>query len=509
LFTKVLVANRGEIAVRVMRTCRDMGIRSVAVYSEADATALHARYADEAYCIGPAPATGSYLNSAKIIEVALTCGAEAIHPGYGFLSEQSDFARACAQGGVVFIGPSPETLRVLGDKVQARMIAENAGVPSVPGSDGRVSPVEARDLAPKIGFPLLIKAAAGGGGKGIRRVESPADLEASLRVAAAEALASFNDDGLYLERYLDPVRHIEVQVLADTHGNVVHLGERECSIQRRSQKVLEESPSVAVDLRTRERLGEAAIAIARESGYVNAGTIEFLMDQEGDFYFIEANARLQVEHPVTELVTGLDLVQEQLLIAAGEPLTFRQSEIELRGWAIECRITAEDAAGGFMPSLGRIDHVSEPSGPGIRVDSSLFPGMEVGPHYDSLISKLCAWGADRTQALARLRRAIDEYQVTGVKTTLPFHRDLISHPAFIAGDIETRFLDRHALGGEVPAATDEALLASALLSHVRRDNQGGAATGTANRGGSRGGWKEAARGGTVVRGGGASWRDTF
>ncbi len=368
------------------------------------------------------------------------------------------------------------------------------------------APIEALDLAPQIGFPLLIKAAAGGGGKGIRLVEKPADLEASLRMAATEALASFNDDGLYLERYLDPVRHIEVQVLADSHGNIVHLGERECSVQRRSQKVLEESPSVAVDPETRARLGEAAIAIARESGYENAGTVEFLMDKHGDFYFIEANARLQVEHPVTELVTGLDLVQEQILVASGEKLTFTQEDIELRGWAIECRITAEDATSGFMPSLGRISHVSEPSGPGVRVDSSLFTGIEVGPHYDSLVSKLCVWGADRAQALARLRRAIDEYQVAGVKTTLGFHRDLISHPAFIAGNLETRFLERNTLGSEAPVAQDEALLASALLSHVRRDNSAGVTVTATTKGNA---WRERAKGGTVVRGKGASWRDTF
>ena len=505
MLKKILIANRGEIAVRVMRTCRDMGIRSVAVYSEADASALHARYADEAYCIGPAPANESYLNAAKIIETAVACGADAIHPGYGFLSEQSDFARACAQAGIVFIGPSPDTLHMLGDKVQARIIAQRAGAPSVPGSEGRVSPIEALDLAPQIGFPLLIKAAAGGGGKGIRLVEKQADLEASLRMAGAEALASFNDDGLYLERYLDPVRHIEVQILADRHGNVVHLGERECSVQRRSQKVLEESPSVAVNPETRRRLGEAAIAIARESDYENAGTIEFLMDRNGEFFFIEGNARLQVEHPVTELVTGLDLVQEQILIASGEKLSFTQEDIELRGWAIECRITAEDATNGFLPSLGHVSHVSEPSGPGIRVDSSLFSGIDVGPHYDSLVSKLCVWGADRAQALARLQRAIDEYQITGVKTTLPFHRQLITHPEFVAGHLETRFLERNTLGGDKPASQDEALLASALLSHVRRDNSR-ATTTTTTRTNT---WRERAKGGTVVRGKGASWRDTF
>jgi acetyl/propionyl-CoA carboxylase alpha subunit len=330
------------------------------------------------------------------------------------------------------------------------------------------------------------------------------DLEPSLRVAAAEAQASFNDDSLYLERYLDPVRHIEVQVLADRYGNFLHLGERECSVQRRSQKLIEESPSVAVDLATRQALGEAAVAIAREAGYENAGTVEFLMDANGDFYFIEANARLQVEHPVTELVTGLDLVQEQLLIAAGEPLTFTQPDVELRGWAIECRITAEDAANGFLPSLGRIQHVSEPSGPGVRVESSLFTGMEIGPHYDSLVAKLCVWGGDRRQALARLRRALDEYTIAGVNTTLAFHRSLVNHPAFIAGDLDTRFLDRNPLTLEAPAAGDEAILASALLSHIRKGNTvNGAGGANANA------WRAAGRGGAIERGGGTSWRVTF
>ncbi|HEX5140610.1 MAG TPA: acetyl-CoA carboxylase biotin carboxylase subunit [Dehalococcoidia bacterium] len=504
MFKKILIANRGEIAVRVMRTCLDMGIRSVAVYSEADATALHARYADEAYCIGPAPAAQSYLNAAKIIEMAKACGAEAIHPGYGFLSEQAEFARACAAAGIVFIGPSPEALHMLGDKVEARVIADRAGAASVPGSDGRVSPAEALDLAPKIGYPLLIKAAAGGGGKGIRLVEEPSALEPALRMAATEAQASFGDDGIYLERYLDPVRHIEVQILADRFGNVVHLGERECSIQRRSQKLVEESPSVAVSPEQRRQLGAAAVAVARESGYTNAGTVEFLLDGRGDFYFIEANARLQVEHPVTELVTGLDLVEQQLRIAAGEPLSFTQDDVQIRGCAIECRITAEDADNGFLPSLGRIEHVSEPSGPGVRVDSSLFDGMEVGPHYDSLVAKLCVWGADRTQMLARLRRALDEYQVLGVKTTLPFHRALADEPAFVAGEIFTRYLDRRGEPELSPATGgDEALLIAALLSHARRG--GGQSNGAAPRSG----WKTAGREAALNRYGGDSWRNTF
>lgn len=507
MFKKVLIANRGEVAVRIMRSCRDMGIASVGVYSDADATSLHARYADEAYCIGPAAATESYLDAARIIETAVACGADAIHPGYGFLSEQAEFAGACAAAGIKFIGPTPETLRLLGDKVEARRIAERAGVPSVPGSADRVSPDEALKLAPKIGFPLLVKAAAGGGGKGIRLVEDASTLEELLRTAAAEAQASFGDDGLYLERFLDPVRHIEVQVLADAHGGIVHMGERECSIQRRNQKVVEESPSTAVDAALRERLGAAAVAIAREAGYENAGTIEFLLDKDGAFYFIEANTRLQVEHPVTELVAGIDLVREQLRVAAGEPLGYAQADISLRGWAIECRITAEDADAGFMPSLGRIDHVSEPSGPGVRVDSCLFAGWEIGPHYDSLVSKLIVYGADRAQALARLRRALDEYQIVGVKTTLPFHRRLVDDERFIAGDIDTRYLDR-SFDFEVQAPPDDedALLVAALLSHQRRaggDASNGAKAGPASR------WQQAGRQAASQRApGGGSWRRT-
>ncbi|HEX5141652.1 MAG TPA: acetyl-CoA carboxylase biotin carboxylase subunit, partial [Dehalococcoidia bacterium] len=397
-----------------------------------------------------------------------------------------------------------EALHMLGDKVEARVIADRAGAASVPGSDGRVSPAEALDLAPKIGYPLLIKAAAGGGGKGIRLVEEPSALEPALRMAATEAQASFGDDGIYLERFLDPVRHIEVQILADRFGNVVHLGERECSIQRRSQKLVEESPSVAVSPEQRRQLGAAAVVVARESGYTNAGTVEFLLDGRGDFYFIEANARLQVEHPVTELVTGLDLVEQQLRIAAGEPLSFTQDDVQIRGCAIECRITAEDADNGFLPSLGRIEHISEPSGPGVRVDSSLFDGMEVGPHYDSLVAKLCVWGADRTQMLARLRRALDEYQVLGVKTTLPFHRALADEPAFVEGEIFTRYLDRRG-EPEPPPATggDEALLIAALLSHARRGS------GQSNGAAPRSGWKTSGREAALNRYGGGSWRNTF
>ncbi len=505
MFKKLLIANRGEIAVRIMRTCREMGITSVAVYSEPDATALHARYADEAYCIGPAAAAESYLNASKIIETAKACGAEAIHPGYGFLSEQVEFALACAEAGIAFIGPAPETLRNLGDKVEARRIADAAGVQSVPGSAGRVSAEQALLLAPQIGYPLLIKAAAGGGGKGIRLVEDISTLEESLRIAGAEAEASFGDGSLYLERYLDPVRHIEVQVLADKHGNVVHLGERECSMQRRSQKVLEESPSVAVDAALRERLGAAAVAVARQAGYENAGTVEFLLDADGSFYFIEANARLQVEHPVTEFVTGLDLVREQIRIAQGERLGYTQADISLRGWAIECRITAEDADQGFMPSLGRVEHLSEPSGPGVRVDSCLFNGFEVSPYYDSLVAKLIVYGGDREQALARLRRALDEYQILGVKTTLPFHRRLVDDPAFIAGDIDTRFLERRFNFESPPTSDDDsALLVAALLAHQRRGGNNSATPGGTSR------WKQSGRQAAVDHApGGGPWRNTF
>ncbi len=507
MFKKLLIANRGEIAVRIMRTCRDMGITSVAVYSDADAMALHTRYADQAYVIGPAAVAESYLNMQKIIETALACGADAIHPGYGFLSERAEFGRACAEAGLAFVGPAPETLQRLGDKVEARRIAESAAVPSVPGSAGLVSPSEGLVMAQQVGFPLLIKAAAGGGGKGIRLVEDASTLEESLRIAAQEAQASFGDDGIYLERYLDPVRHIEVQVLADRYGAVVHLGERECSVQRRSQKVVEESPSLAVDETLRERLGAASVAIAREAGYENAGTVEFLLDAAGNFYFIEANARLQVEHPVTELVTGLDLVREQLRIAAGEQLGYTQADIHPRGWAIECRITAEDAEGGFMPALGVAHHVREPSGPGVRVDSSLFDGYEVGPHYDSLLAKLIVYGSDREQALSRLRRALDEYQVLGVKTTLPFHRRLVDDSAFVAGEIDTRFLDRSfELGAADAEHGDHALAVAALLSHRRRSNGTGmasTATGDTNR------WKAAAREDAANRApGGGPWRST-
>jgi len=496
-----------------MRGCRDLGIQSVAVYSEPDATSLHARYADEAYCIGPGPASESYLNPDKIIEAALKCGAEAIHPGYGFLSERASFARACAAAGIVFIGPPADAVEQVGDKVTARTIAMRAGAPTVPGTKGRVEAEEALEVAKTIGYPLLIKAAAGGGGKGIRLVEEASELEASIRMAATEALASFGDGGLYVEKFLNPVRHVEVQILADAYGNVVHLGERECSIQRRSQKLVEESPSPAVDADLRRRLGESAVAIAREAGYQNAGTVEFLVDRDGNYYFIEVNARLQVEHPVTELVTGIDLIREQLRVAAGEPLGYTQDDVHFNGWAMECRITAEDAEHGFLPSIGVIDLVSEPSGPGVRVDSSLFTGYEVSQFYDSLLSKLIVYGRDRTEVLRRLRRALDEYRVLGVKTTIPFHRRLMDDPAFIAGEMDTHFLDHNDVSVELERQDDTALLAAALLSHERK--RGGGGNKNTSGGSGSGGWRTQGRldgmrsGGFGKTGaGGAAWRST-
>ena len=511
MFKKILVANRGEIAVRVMRTCREMGIPTVAVYSEPDATALHTRYADEAFCIGPGPAPQSYLSAEKIIQVARHTGADAIHPGYGFLSEQADFAQACADAGIVFIGPPPAAMRLLGDKVEARRIAREVGAPTVPGTPGKVSPADARALAEELGYPVLIKAAAGGGGRGIRLVEEPAALDAALRVAASEAQSAFGDASLYVEKYLSPVRHIEVQILADRHGSTLHLGERECSVQRRNQKLVEESPSVAVDEGLRARLGAAAVAIARQAGFENAGTVEFLLDTAGNFYFMEVNARLQVEHPVTEMVTGLDLVREQIRIAAGEPLGYGQEDVRFNGWAMECRITAEDPFRAFMPNLGRIEFVSEPAGPGVRVDSCLFPGLEVPQFYDSLLAKAIAWGANRDEAVRRLQRALGEYLIVGVRTTIPFHSQLLEDLDFRAGAIHTRFLDeRFAMRApESDGNEDVALIAAALLTHERRTNGAEASSGAAARQQNSDAWRMAGRIGAMgARGGGGPWRNT-
>jgi acetyl-CoA carboxylase biotin carboxylase subunit len=476
LFKKILVANRGEIALRVMRTCREMGIATVAVYSTVDRSMLHVRYADEAYHIGEGPPLESYLNYEKIVEVAKAAGVDAIHPGYGFLSERTEFAEACADAGITFIGPDPKSVILLGDKVNARRTMIAAGVPVVPGTEGRVEADEAVRLAPGIGFPLLIKASAGGGGKGIRLVKSAEEIEGAIRVASSEAQSAFGDGGIFLERYLSPVRHVEIQVLADKYGNAVALGERECSVQRRHQKLLEESPSPVLSQATREKMMAAGVAAAKASGYYNAGTVEFLFDPATDeFFFLEVNTRLQVEHPVTEWLCGRDLVRDQIRIAAGEPLGFTQDDVVLRGAAIECRIAAEDPYNNYLPSLGRIDYVNEPSGPGVRVDSSIFSGIDIPYFYDPMLAKLICWGTDRNQAIERMKRALREYVIAGVKTNIPFHLQLLDDPRFVAGEVHTGFLDSDFKMIEPTEYTDQehvALLVAAVMSHNRRARNG-------------------------------------
>jgi acetyl-CoA carboxylase biotin carboxylase subunit len=439
---KVLVANRGEIALRVVRACRELGLGTVAVYSSADEGALHVRRADEAVCIGPPRATDSYLNADAILQAARETGADAIHPGYGFLAENAAFAAASRDAGIVFVGPSPEAIETMGDKAAARRLAAASGVPTIPGTDGRATVEEALEAAAEIGYPVLLKAAAGGGGRGIRAAADEAELAELFGHAAQEAAAAFGDGSIYVEKQLVDARHIEVQVLCDEHGELVHLFERECSLQRRRQKLLEESPAPMLDDATRSAMTEAACRLARAARYTNAGTIEFLVDRDGAFYFIEMNTRIQVEHPVTELVTGVDLVKEQLRIARGERLRFVQDELELRGAAIEVRINAEDPARGFMPSPGEITALELPGGPGVRVDTAAFAGWRVPPFYDSLIAKLICFGADREEALARTRRALGELVVDGIATTVAFHRELLADPAVQAGDYHVELLER-------------------------------------------------------------------
>ena len=469
--TKVLIANRGEIAVRVIRACREQGLATVAVFSEADREALHVMLAHEAQPIGPAPSAESYLVIDRILTAAKRAGADAVHPGYGFLAENADFAEACGAAGLTFIGPPPAAIRAMGDKTAARRIARDLGVPMVPGSvDVLASDAAARAAARDIGYPIMVKAAHGGGGRGMRLVRREEELEAALRVARGEAGAAFGDTALYLERAVLEPRHIEVQILADAHGHVVHLGERECSIQRRHQKLVEESPSPFVDPEMRRRMGEAACRIAEAAGYVNAGTIEFLVDAERRFYFLEMNTRLQVEHPVTELVTGLDLVREQLRIAAGEPLGYAQGDIACRGAAIECRINAEDPFAGWLPSPGRITGLRPAGGPWVRDDSGVYEGWTIPRFYDTLLAKLIVWGPDRGVALARMTRALAEYRVAGVRTTIPLLRRLIAHDEFRAGRLSTALLER--LMPELTAAESTrqtlAIAAAALAEHERR-----------------------------------------
>lgn len=456
---KVLVANRGEIAVRILRTCRELGLETVAVFSEADRDALHVRYADEAYCIGPPPARESYLRIDRIVEVALRSGAQAVHPGYGFLAESAAFARACAGAGLIFVGPRPEALEQMGDKVATRKLAQRLDIPVLPGTDRGLDARELLEAADRIGYPVMVKAAVGGGGKGIRIARSREELMAAIPLARQEACAAFGDD-IYLEKQMEQARHIEIQVLADTRGHIIHLGERECSIQRRHQKLVEETPSRALTPALRASLYRAAVRLMRAAHYVGAGTVEFLLDPHGHYYFIEVNPRLQVEHTVTEAITGVDIVKEQLRIAAGRELRYCQRDIRPRGWALECRILAEDPLRDFAPSVGRITRLREPGGPGIRVDSGICEGMTVTPYYDSLLAKLVAWGETRGVAIVRMRRALEEYQIMGVATNLNLHRALLDSTRFFGSQFHTRFLEEEPLASPPPEA--EECLAAAL-----------------------------------------------
>src|SRR6266699_3877691 len=443
MFKKILIANRGEIAVRVIRACREMGILTVAVYSEADRGALHVRMADEAYAIGAAPSRESYLVIDKILGAAKQAKADAIHPGYGFLAENASFSKACDDAGITFIGPSAASIALMGSKIEARRAVAKYGVVSVPGTlDPIASDTEARTVAASVGYPIMLKASGGGGGKGLRFVPSENELESALRNTRSEALAAFGDDAIYIEKFVERPRHVEIQVLADAHGNAIYIGERECTIQRRHQKVIEECPSPIMDADLRRRLGEAALKVVRAAGYYNAGTVEFLVDPNRGFYFLEMNTRLQVEHPVTEMVTGLDLVQWQIRIAAGEYLGLRQEDVVMRGAAVECRVYAEDPSNNFFPSPGKIATLRTPAGPGIRDDGGVYQGWTVPIDYDPLISKLVAWGATRDEAIGRMKRALGEYHIEGIKTNISFFLEVLDHPDFRKGVFDTSFIDR-------------------------------------------------------------------
>jgi acetyl-CoA carboxylase biotin carboxylase subunit len=503
VFRKVLVANRGEIALRVIRACQELGVKTVAVYSEADVRAPHVREADEAVLLGPPPSTESYLRGDKIIEAAKLTGADAIHPGYGFLSEREWFARAVRDAGLVWIGPPAEAIAAMGSKTAARTLAIANGVPIVPGTtEPFENAKEAAIVAEKFGYPVLLKAAAGGGGKGMRVVASSKDLASSLEAARREAKSAFGDDAVYLEKFVERPRHVEIQILADAHGTVLSLGERECSVQRRHQKMIEEAPSVAVTPELRKKMGETAVRAARAAGYVNAGTCEFLLAESGEFYFLEMNTRLQVEHPVTELVTGIDLVQWQLRIASGEKLPFRQEDIVPRGWAMECRITSEDASNNFLPSTGRIHHLHLPSGPGVRWDGGIESGSEVGLYYDPMLGKLIVWGADREQAVTRMRRALVDLIILGVETSRDSHIRVMDDAEFRRGDIEIQWLERRLasiLERRPPEETARvAAIASALLAErdraTRNVVQGSGPSGAArSQTTAADSWKQAAR----------------
>ncbi|MDP7020793.1 MAG: acetyl-CoA carboxylase biotin carboxylase subunit [Candidatus Krumholzibacteria bacterium] len=442
MFKKLLVANRGEIALRIFRACEELGIETVAVHSEADVDSLHVKFAQESVCIGPPASARSYLNIGNVLSAAELTGADAIHPGYGFLAENAHFAEVCESHGFTFVGPHPEAIRRMGNKALARETMVRAGVPVLPGSEGAVNDeVEGLQIAREIGFPVIVKASAGGGGKGMRVVSVEKEFPRSFKLAQGEAVSAFGNGDLYIEKFLVGPRHVEVQILADRHGNVVHLGERDCSVQRRHQKLIEESPSPAVNPELRERLGAAAILACRAANYHSAGTVEFLLVEDASFYFMEMNTRIQVEHPVTEMVTGLDLVKEQIQIAAGEKISFRQEDVKMQGHSIECRLNAEDPEKDFAPSPGNVESFHVPGGPGVRVDSHVYAGYSIPPYYDSMIAKLLCHGRDREEALARMRRALEETVIEGVPSTLEFHLAMMNHPRFISGDFNTRFLE--------------------------------------------------------------------
>ncbi|HEY6072070.1 MAG TPA: acetyl-CoA carboxylase biotin carboxylase subunit [Anaerolineales bacterium] len=466
MFKKVLVANRGEIAVRIIRACRELGMETVAVYSEADRRALHVRYADEAYLLGPAPSRESYLRGDKILDIAIRSGADAIHPGYGFLAEREDFAAACLDKNIAFIGPKPSSIAAMGDKAEARATVIKAGVPIVPGTEdvGNLTDDDLLGIAPQIGFPLLIKATSGGGGKGMREVKNLEEMPMLLNSARREAEASFGDGNVYLEKLVEGARHIEFQIMADSYGNVIHLGERECSLQRRHQKLIEESLSPFMDDDLRERMGAVAVKAAQAVDYQNAGTIEFLVDKDRNFYFLEMNTRLQVEHPITEMVTGIDIVAEQLRIARGRQLSYTQDQVKFNGHSIECRINAEDPFNNFLPSTGRITNSLIPTGPGVRVDTGVYPGFEITPYYDPMIAKLIVWGETRAQAILRMRRALEEYRIVGVRTNVPFHQTMMDSHRFMAGQYDTRFVEeRFSMEEAGGSFSDEHIEIAAIL----------------------------------------------
>ena len=447
MFKKVLIANRGEIAIRVIRACKEMGIATVAIYSEADKESQHVHMADEAVCVGPAPSKESYLNMPNVISAAIITGAEAIHPGYGYFSEKPSFAEACEACNIKFIGPKASAIELMGDKARAKDTAHRAGVPCIPGSKGTIqSEQDAFKTASKMGYPVRLKATAGGGGRGIRVVESEDDLASQLRIATAEAESAFGNGELYLEKEIEDPRHIEIQILGDEHGHYVHLGERECSIQRRNQKLLEEAPSAAVTPAIRAKMGESAIKLAKAVGYANAGTVEFLLDKHGHFYFMEMNTRVQVEHPVTEFVTGVDIVKEQIRIASGEKLDITQKDIQIKGHSIECRIIAEDPANNFAPSVGTITRLIESGGIGVRVDTHIYSGYEIPPYYDAMLAKLIVWGVDRTEAIARMQRCLSEFEIEGIKTNIDYQQQILANPYFRKGELSTGFIPRRMTG---------------------------------------------------------------